>query len=196
MRMKLRRARGETGIPVPVEFWEYDWLRTLGLAEKMLYLISVVETETSRNKPWWSHSQERIGGKYYIDRWTVNQALRGLEREEVLEVRRSSGVEAGGYELRRPNDYRLKPLLSPEDIQAEWMHLQGIHGKEKPAKARELAGRLDRPNSRDVAGTYLKLMAKYTMSQIEEATEYVARLAPDNPYRHVGTVINRLKQLE
>jgi len=106
-----------------------------------------------------------------------------------------SGVEAGGYELRRPNDYRLKPLMSPEDTRAEWGDLESTHGKEKLEKARKLAARLDRPNSRDVAGTYLKLMEKYTMRQIEEAAEYVARLAPDNPMRHVGTVVNRLKKL-
>ena len=195
VKMKLRRAREETGIAVPVELWEHGWLRTLGLSEKVLYLVALVETEESRNKPWWSLSQERIGRKYSIDRWTVNQTLRGLERAEILEVRRHSGVEAGGYELRRPNDYRLKPLMDPEDIQAEWGHLEETYGKEKVKKARELAGRLDRPNSRDVAETYLKLMKKYTMPQIEDATDYVARLAPDNPLRHVGTVINRLKKL-
>ncbi len=196
VRVKLRMARGETGLRVPVELWEYGWLRTLGLSEKALYLISLVETEKSRKKPWWSLSLDRIAQKYGIDRSTVSKSLLALEREEILEVLRSSAGDAGGFELRRPNSYRMKPLMSPEDILAEWGHLDSTYGKEKVKKARELAGRLNRPNSRDVAGTYLKLMEKYTVAQIEAATDYVARLATDNPYRHVGTVINRLKQLE
>jgi len=195
VKMKLRRAREESGIAVPVEFWEYGWINTLGLSEKVLYLVALVETEESRNKPWWSLSQERIARKYSIHHWTVNKALDGLEQEEILEVRRSSVVD-GRFDLRRPNDYRLKPLMSPEDIRAEWGHLESTYGEKKLEKARELAGRLDRPNSRDVAETYLTLMGKYELPQIEAATDYVAQLAPDNPYRHVGTVINHLKQIE
>lgn len=195
VKIGLRMARGESGLAVPVEFWEYGWLNTLGLSEKMLYLVALRETEESRNRPWWSLSLDRIAQKYGIHRWTANQALLALEREEILEVRRSSAPEAGGYEHRCPNDYRLKPLMSPEDIQAEWGHLESTYGKKKLEKARELAGRLNRPNSRDVTETYLKLMKKYTMAQIESATDYVARLAPDNPMRHIGTVINRLTKL-
>jgi len=102
VRMKMRRAGDKEGIAVPAEFWEYGWLRTLGLSEKMLYLVSLVETVESRKKPWWSLSQESIGQKYSIDRWTVNQALDGLERAELLEVRRCPAWRPEGTSFAAP----------------------------------------------------------------------------------------------
>jgi hypothetical protein len=186
-------GNSERQIKVPAAYLEYGWSRKLSLSAKNAYLICLTEQELSENAPWWSLSRDALAKKYPGNRDTIGRGLLELEAEDLVEIIRSNIVPGEGFESRRPNRYRLKPLLSEEDIEKQWQALADVYGAKKLAKARELAGMLDRQNNRDVAANFLRVMEIYGFEQTKRATAIVAEMARDNPCRHAGYVVRLLK---
>ncbi len=191
--LKAGRLYEGAVIDVPVGYWEYGWNRKLSLPAKAAYLMCLAEQESSETKPWWSLSRQALARKYSGSPHTVGKALRELEVEDILEIVRSKVPPGGDFAGRRPNSYRVKPLLPPEDIEKEWMHLTGVYGEKNLEKARELAGRIDRGNNRHVVSNLLAVMDRYGIEETEKATDIVAQMVPDNPCRHVGYIVTLLK---
>ncbi len=102
--------------------------------------------------------------------------------------------EGGSFSRRAPNVYRLRPLLSPTEIERQWKTLEDEHGKEKVKEARRLAGMLDRPNSRETTEGFIRCIAAYGLEATEKETRNVAKMVRHNPHRNVGTVIVRLRK--
>jgi hypothetical protein len=192
----LSRPRKGTGIPLPSAYWDYGWCRTLSMRAKVVYLICLAEQQSSSTAPYWSLSQENLAKKYTNARthWTVNKGVRELEMLDILHVGRDNSELGEPFSRRAPNMYRLNPLLSPEEIQNAWKEMDEKHGAEKVKQARRLAEMLDRPNSRETAGGFIWCIDNHGLEATEAKTRDVAKLSPVNPYRHVGTVIHRLKQ--
>ncbi|MBT3192445.1 MAG: hypothetical protein HN341_07810, partial [Verrucomicrobia bacterium] len=118
--------------------------------------------------------------------------LNGLQRLDLLEITRSPISTSGNYKKRRPNQYRLKPLLSPEERTARWEKLEKKHGTERLAQARALAAILDYDNDFASADQLAKAIKSYGFPTVSNVTTQVATKSATNPNRHPDTVVEYL----
>jgi hypothetical protein len=184
-----------TPVNVPAEYWEYGWPGRLNLSAKALYLICLVETESSPNKPWWTLSHKAIAKKYSLKYFTVNHALRELEYHDLLHVRRNPAPQKQ-FDLKRPNNYKLRPLLSPEEIERQWKKLEDTYGSEMLEEARKCAAHIEGENSREVVGRLLPAIEKHGAKKVEAAAAKTGEMPADNPYRNVGYILHLLEKGE
>jgi hypothetical protein len=183
-----------TCVGVPSGYWDYGWCRKLSQVGTSSYLICLAETEASEVGAWWSVSQQDLAEKYPGNKDTIRRGLRELEKADLLRIVRSTIPPGKGFPDRRPSSYCLEPMLSPEQLQAEWRYLEEAYGKEKLAHGRRLATKIDRGNSRAVVANLLMVIKEYGLELTEKATNEVAKMRPDNPCRHVGYIVTLLKQ--
>ncbi len=192
----LKRPRKGTGLEIPTTYWDYGWSRTLSMRAKVMYLICLAEEKTSPLAPWWTLNQETIARKYTNStrQSTVSPAILELEEKDILVVSRHIQDRGAPYSEKAPNIYRRKELMSGEQIRKLWELMEKAHGKKKMKDARRLAAMLDRPNSRETASSFIYCIDTWGLEATEVETKEVAKLARQNAYRHVGTVIYRLKR--
>ncbi|MBT7068841.1 MAG: hypothetical protein HN919_21275, partial [Verrucomicrobia bacterium] len=73
-----------------------------------------------------------------------------------LTTTRHSSAPGQPISKRRPNAYRLKPLISPDEREALWEGLRQKHGAQQFQTARELAGTIRRPNDYETVEALLR----------------------------------------
>ena len=162
--------------------------KTRVLTAKIAYLICRHREQSSHTRPWWSMSGENLAKTYGMHQHTIVKGLRTLFKENLLEIVHSSREPGQSFEKRQPNRYRLKALLSPETIEARWEKLERTHGEARVEEARALAKALDRQKNPDTVADFITLIDTYGLEETQRATKLAARLAPDNPARHMGYV--------
>jgi len=177
---------------VPLAYWTYGLATKLKLAEKLAYLICINEEAQALTPPLWMRSQEELSEKYAISISPINNGLNGLQRHDILEIIRSPISTTGNYKKRRPNQYRLKPLLSPQERVARWKKLEEKHGPEIVAQARGLATMLDYGNSIESADQLATAITAYGYQTTSNTTATVATRSLTNPNRHPNTVVEYL----
>ena len=191
--VKLLPIPSQGTFPIPIGYWDYGLSKKLTLPAKGAYLVCLAEAEASPGKPWWSANQPSIAAKYHGCVFTIREGLRELEKLDLLEVVRMGPPPGLPYSRRRPNSYRLKPLLSPEAIQKQWKELARAYGGTNLKRARQQAERFDRYNNRAVVADLLMLADTHGWKLLERAVGEVAKMAPSNPCRHVGYIVTMLK---
>jgi hypothetical protein len=183
---------------VPLAYWEYGWDRKPSLRGKFCYLVNLFHTEISDIKPWWTHSLENLDSYFHVDKWTIMRGIRELKKMGVVEVEYDMAVNIDGTkrENRKPNRYKLNPLLSQEQIDKEWQELEDIYGKELVIKARRLAFMMEVGNSPEGVEDFIRIMGRYPEEWVEKATNMTAKRRPDNPSRTFGFIVGILKNWE
>lgn len=178
-----------------IAYWEYGLDRQLMLREKFAYLAAIYEQEIAGPKLWWRKSMKGLSEKYHIDAWTLNYGLRQLKKLDLLEVRHSR-VEAGkDYSEREPNEYRLKELISSDEKERMWKETEKRFGAEAVKTAREFAGMIDEANNPQAAKDFIRLIKRYQLEDVREATAEVARFGADNPLRNIGYIVGVLNKM-
>ena len=190
-------------VSVPSAYWDYGWSRKLSLKAKFLYLMCLYRAEKSVTTPWWSDTQKALGAEFGIHSWTVCTGLLELESMDLLEVERSSCFDANAVadnSIQRaakvPNRYRLKRLRLEKEIAAGWTQLRKKHGDVPLQRARKLADLIDMAEKQPAVDALAKCIAKYGHKQVGQACAKVGKLRRDNPWRHVGYVVDVLKTEE
>lgn len=180
-------------LDIPQVYWDYGWNRKLSLRGKVAYLVCLKEQAGSPTKPWWSESNESLAQEYGTGPGTLGDGLLDLKRQNLLEIVHSTVSADQGYEHRRPNRYRLKPMLSPEEIERRWSQLKSCYGEKGVQEAQNLAAMIDAGQDQDMVEEFAEVIALYGLDQTRKATEAVAAMAPDNPCRHMGYIVTLLK---
>ena len=124
---------GAPHFEVPRAYWDYGLSVRYAPTVKMAYLICLYEEQSTHSTFFWSMSGEKLSEKYGIGAPRLSQSLRFLAKENVLEIVTYDAFD-GDYESRRPNRYRLKPLISPEELEVRWKELAATHGKKPLAQ--------------------------------------------------------------
>lgn len=183
---------------VPKAFWEYGWSRKLNLRAKYCYLINLYRTESSEIKPWWSFPRDILARDFSVNRWTLTQGMRDLKKLGLLEVEYDEALNDEGVfsGRRQPNKYRIKQLLSQEEIDKKWARLKSIYGEELAKKAREFAFLIEEGNNPEIVESFIQIIGKYGEKWVEKATKMTARSRADNPSRHFGYIVGILKNWE
>jgi hypothetical protein len=181
---------------VPLAYWEYGWSQKLSLRSKFCYLINLYRTEFSDIKPWWSLPLDLIAEDFNVSKWTVMRGMRELKKLGLLDVEydaalNEQGIFTGG---RKPNKYRIKPLLSPEEIDRKWAELRNIYGEELVEKARGFAFMIEQGNNIEKVEDFIRIMGRYTEEWVEKATRITAKMRADNPSRNFGYIMGILKR--
>ncbi len=178
-------------IQIPSAYWTYGLSTELKQAEKMAYLICLNEETQALIPPIWMKSQPDLAEKYSISRNPINIGLNGLQRHDLLSIIRSP-ISANNYKKRRPNQYRLRPLLSPEERATRWLKLETKHSPLLVTQARELATLLDYGNDFTSADQLATAIAAYGFQTASNVTAQVATKSVTNPNRHPDTVATYL----
>lgn len=182
---------------VPKAFWEYGWSRKLNLKTKYCYLISVYRTEFSEIKPWWSLPLDLLSEDFHLGKWTIMRGMRNLKKLGLLDVEYDAALnEEGKFSGREPNKYRLRPLLSQEEIDKQWAGLGKTYPEETVKKAREFAILIEQGNDVETVGFFIQLMSVYGEERVEKATKLTAMMRTDNPSRNFGYIVGILKNWE
>ena len=183
---------------VPLAYWEYGWSRKLDLRSKFCYLINIYRTEFSDIKPWWSLPLDLLAEDFNVDKWTVMRGMRELKKLGLLEVEydealNDKGVFSGN---RKPNKYKIKPLLSQEEIDKEWKELENIYGVELVNKTRGFAIMIEEGNNTQKVEAFIQIIGRYSEAWVEKATIITTRMRADNPSRNFGYIVGILKRWE
>lgn len=182
---------------VPLAYWEYGWSRKLDSKTKYCYLISVYRTEFSEIKPWWSLPLDLLSEDFHLGKWTIMRGMRNLKKLGLLDVEYDAALnEEGKFSGREPNKYRLRPLLSQEEIDKQWAGLEKTYPGETVKKAREFAILIEQGNDVETAGSFIRLMSVYGEERVEKATKLTAKMRADNPSRNFGYIVGILKNWE
>lgn len=182
---------------VPLAYWEYGWNRKLNLKTKYCYLISLYRTEFSQIKPWWSLPLSLLAEDFYLGKWTIMRGLRSLKKQGLLEVEYYAALDQEGkFSGREPNRYRLRPLLSQEQIDLGWAQLNKTYTEEIVKKARGLAFLIEQGNDTKVVESFIQIMARYGQERVERAAKKTASMRADNPSRNFGYIVGILRNWE
>jgi len=174
---------------IPQAYWTYGWSRTLPMPAKVAYLICLHEAVTSQGEPVWTASKKMLSEKYKIPGDTINAGLLALERLDLITITRHSHPPSQPFAMRRPNTYRLNPVIARELREAMWAALREQYTPALFDQARALADTIDRPNHYDTIEGLLRSMDQYGLPAVRDATATVAALHRSNPMRHVGYII-------
>lgn len=185
-------AATDADFGIPLAYWTYGLATELKLAEKLAYLICINEEAQALTPPLWMKNQEDLAEKYSVSRNPINDGLNGLQRHDLLEIIRSPISTTGNYKKRRPNQYRLKPLLSPEERAARWKKLEDKYSPEVVAQARGLATMLDYGNDFEAVDQLAAAIKAYSQQTVSNTTATVATRSLTNPNRHPDTVVEYL----
>jgi hypothetical protein len=95
--------------------------------------------------------------------------------------------------MRRPNQYRLKPLLSSEERAARWQKLEEKHSPLLIAQARALATQVDYGNDFGSADELAAAITTYGYQAVSNITAQVAAKSATNPKRRARTITTSLR---
>ena len=113
-----------------------------------------------------------------------------------LTTTRHSSAPGQPISKRRPNAYRLKPLISPDEREALWEGLRQKHGAQQFQTARDLAGTIRKSNHYETIEALLRHIDSHGLPTVQAATAKVAALHPTNPMRHVRYIITIVKNAQ
>lgn len=180
---------------VPIAYWEYGLDKELELREKFAYMIAIYEGEIARPREWWHRSLVGLSEKYHIDEWTLSYGLRGVRKLDLLEVRYSR-VKGEDYADRKPNEYRLKKLISPYEKEKMWKELEDAYGQDLVKTARGYGTMIDEGNNVQAVRDFIRLIKTYKRENVEEAVKIASELGADNPLRSINYIVGILKRME
>jgi hypothetical protein len=83
----------------------------------------------------------------------------GLLDVEYDEALNDQGVFSG---KRKPNKYRIKMLLSQEEIDKKWKELENIYGMELVNKARGFAIMVEEGNNTEKVESFIQIIGRYS----------------------------------
>jgi hypothetical protein len=158
---------------LPLAYWTYGLATELKQSEKMACLICLNEETQALTPPLWIKNQSDLAEKYSISLNPINDGFNGLQRQDILTIYRSP-ISANDYKKRRPNQYRLKPLLSPKERATRWEKLVQKHGGQILPQARTLAAMLDYDNDFGSADELAGAIAAYGYETVSNTTAQVA----------------------
>jgi hypothetical protein len=177
---------------LPLAYWTYGLASSLKQAERHAYMICLNEESQSLTPPLWRKSQVTLTDIYSISRTSINIALNGLQRRDLLTIFRDQ-IPANPKAMRRPNGYRLKRLLSPEARAARWAALEQTHSPQRVAAARQLATMINFGNDVDGTDQLAVAIGKYGYQAVSNATTQVAAKSATNPHRHPDAITDMLR---
>ncbi len=123
--------------------------------------------------------------------------MRDLKKLGLLDVEYDTALnEEGQFSGREPNKYRLKPLLSQEQIDKGWADLKKTYTEETVNKAREFAFLIEQGNNIEIVESFIRIMERYSEEWVAKATKITAKMRPDNPSRNFGYIVGILKNWE
>ena len=181
---------------VPLAYWEYGWSQKLDLRSKFCYLINLYRTEFSDIEPWWSLPLDLLAEDFNINKWTVMRGMRELKKLGLLDVEYDEALNEEGVFSgeREPNKYRIKTLLSEEEIDKKWKELNDIYGEEIVDKARGFGFMIEQRNNAEIVESFIRIIGKYSEEWVEKATTITAKMRADNPSRNFGYIVGILKR--
>ena len=179
-------------IEIPLAYWTYGLATELKQGEKHAYLICLAEQDQSVTAPLWGRSQMDLAKTYSISRHAINDGFNGLQRRDLLTIFRDT-IPTRSDNNRRPNRYRLKPLLSPEARAGRWEKLKEKHSPLLIVQARALASLIDYGNDFDAADELAAAITAYGYQTVSNTTAQVATKNVTNPNRCPGTITTYLR---
>jgi hypothetical protein len=125
------------------------------------------------------------------------EGMRELKKLGLLEVEYDvTLIKDGVFVGKEPNKYRIKLLLSQEEIDKKWDRLKNIYGDELVRKARKLAYSIEEDNDVEIVESFIQIIGKYGEDWVNKATEKTARKSVGNPSRNFGYIVGILKSWE
>lgn len=182
---------------IPLAYWEYGLDKQLLLREKFAYMVATYEQEIAWPRPRWRRSLKGLSEKYHIDEWTFAYGLRQLKKLDLIEVRHSR-VRVGeqGFSERKPNEYRLKELIAPQEKERIWKELEDGFGKDTARAGREFTGLIDEGNNAQAVRDFIRLINRYGLENVREAAGVVSQMEADNPLRSINYIVGVLRRME
>ena len=181
---------------LPLAYWEYGLDKQLILREKFFYLLSIYEQEIARPKPRWRRSVAKLSEKYFIDEWTLSNAIMGLRRKDLIDVKYSRPETPGDYSSKAPSEYRVNELVATEERERLMAELVKDCGADVVAAAREFAGALDDDNDLTTIKDFCRLIKINGAGLVRRAVDEIKGYEAFNPLknvRYVAGVIKRMK---
>lgn len=171
-------------VSLPRTYWDYGLNDQLGLNEKFTFLVCLNEQALSIPCPYWSLSEEDLNTKYHLSSRSLSRGLRSLEQQDILEISESEASDSD-FTDRTANQYRLKPLISPQEKELLWKQLQENEGKDKVARACAYAAKLGEENNLDTVKAFIRFIKQYQPQAIEKALTLVAGYRNNNPLKNI-----------
>jgi len=184
----------EESFILPFEYWEYGLDERLSFRAKFVWLVVLLEAEESKRNPYWFRSQRDLAKKYHTGERAMANAILELEREELLEVYRHVPEDLERPGKRPANDYRLNPLISPDEFIRKFSVLSERYGPDITKKAEALSAQLGEPKDLSQIETFIMLINKFGYEKVEYATSQAARRRTESGLRDISHVIQLLER--
>lgn len=178
---------------LPYEYWLYGLDKRLSLRAKFIYLVSLCEAAKSTKKPCWFRSQEALAQAYGLSDYTISLGLQELERENILEIKRSF-PESEDFQDRLANVYCLNPLVSAEQYQRQVNQLISAYGKELFYQAQKLSNQLNEAKDLEDIQTYIHLIQTYGYSKVKKANSLTAKSKKGSAFYDISYTITQLRK--
>ncbi len=182
----------EESFILPFEYWEYGLDERLSFRAKFMWLVALLEAKESRRNPYWFRSHKDLARKYHIGERALTNGILALEREELLEVYRHVPEDLGRPGKRLANDYRLNPLISPDEFKRRLAALTESYGPDITKKAQDLSAQLGEPKDLSQIETFIILINKFSYEKVKYATSQAARRRIESGLRDISHVIHLL----
>ena len=180
-------------VNIPSNYWRYNWNNTLSFPAKVMYLINLSYTQSSKERKF-SVSRQEISKTYDISESFISDGNQTLRKQNILDIQYSD-LEDKNYEERQPSTYTLKDLYDPKELAKDLKTLEQKHGKEKLERAIHIASLVFQENNLQTVKTLIDLENQYGQAVVEEAAKKISDKNPDNPKRSAGYLINTIKSM-
>jgi len=184
----------EESFVLPFEYWEYGLDERLSFRAKFMWLVALLEAKESKRNPYWFRSQKDLSRKYHIGERALANGILELEGEELLEVYRHVPEDLGMPGKKLANDYRLNPLISPDEFKRRLGALTERYGADITGKAQDLSAQLGEPKDLSQIETFIILINKFGYEKVEYATCQAARRRIESGLRDISHVIDLLEK--
>jgi hypothetical protein len=173
---------------IPLAYWQYGFNFSLTSGERLFFLISLHEADLVRPKPYWRRSIPGLTAKYHMANNLFSNAITGLRRGDIIEVQYDSLKGWGRDATRAPNQYRLKPLVSPQEKNAQWDALDVTYTRDRVNFARALLALIDMGNNVAATREIILLVNECGKEPVKKAFAKVALFEHSNPLRGVDYI--------
>jgi len=187
----LKPLIGET-FSLPLGYWDVG-LNKLLIGSKAVYLACVREQELTGMGLWWSLSDKDFAAKYHIYYKSIPRSVKQLTELDLVDIHHGQLEPDQAYNDKAPNYYLLKPLIPAAEKARLWQALEATYGKDMVAQARQLAESVGESNDLDAAQSFIRLIVRYGVNNVQIAVAQVSGYSHNNPMRSVEYVAGILR---
>lgn len=163
-------------IPVPMPLFQENYAKQLSTRALFAYFVILLKAQTTGQSPVWLGSERNVEQDFPMTREKFRSGIDELARKNLIEVFpfRVDGTysRVEGYEYR----YLINRVATLSDKMETWSRLRDQFGEEHFTQAREMSAILGEDEDPKVIASYLDLMKRYPLEDIQSFTRHIAEL--------------------